>query len=123
MSRSAITWPGMRNESVMYPGPYADKQARSAWELANARDEAFRLTELRATEFRAAIAPWVEAFHAGTAGDPPEVPRAVAVAVERANSDTPDFQLVDSESPALEVDPPTAALIAAWAAGVKPKRK
>lgn len=123
MSRSAITWPGMRNESVMFPGTDADKKAKAVWELANARDEAFRLTELRATEFRAAVAQWVEAFHAGTAGAAPVVPRAVVVAVDRASSDDPDFQLMDGEAAALEVDPAIAALMEAAAAGVKPKRK
>ena len=123
MSKSAITWPGMRNETVMYPGPGADPAARAAWELANARDEAFRLTELRATDFRAAIALWVEAFHAGTAGEPPAVPRAVAVEVQRSGRDIPDFALVESEAAALGVDPPTAALMAAAGAAIKPKRK
>jgi len=100
MAESRMLFSGKRNETTMDPGPGAEPAKRAEWALVQAQEEAYRLTELRATEYRAAFHAWVEAYHAGSTDAPPKMPRAAAVEVKKSGRDIPDFAIVDSDLPA-----------------------
>jgi len=98
---SRIVFLPMRNETVMNPGDGGTPEQRSAWALAAARDEAFRLTDLRASEFRAEVRQWFDDFHAGNVRAVPISPRIVVVEVRKSGRDIPDFALIDGEAAAF----------------------